>query len=1209
MKKSILSLMLFALLGFNALRAQVNIGGEPVSYGYEKRDILVENDILVGNEEELAPVVFVRTPPLDMAVVETEDEQWEAERAAGMTKIGRRFGIEFEVEYDVHNSGTWSCLPDGGKLWRLGVECPEALSINLIFDRYFLPAGATLYIYGEDRHDKIGGFTNYNNQADNFFATDVVLSDKIVIEYYQPVEADFDGELRLATIVHGYRGPGEFTRGYGQSGSCQRNTICPEGNGWQDQVRSVFALYSGGTELCSGSIVNNTANDKTPYALTANHCWNAAQNPGIWVFRFRWESPTCTPTANSTYKTMTGATLRMKTPTNTSSTDCCLVELYQTIPDDYDIYYAGWSRSTTPSSSAMCIHHPSLDIKKISPTNPLYTSNTYVQAWRANWSTNACTEGGSSGSPLFDSNHRVIGQLYGGLSSCATYGGSNHWDEYGRFDLSWNYGSSSATRLRDWLDPLNLNPTTWDGYDPNAGPAICNPPTNLTVDYTPECNAELNWQPPAGKSDDKGNFLEDVEAHPNFAINSTLNGWSYIDGDGKGTYGMTGYEFPNSGSPMAFIVFNPSATTPPNTTPAATPHSGQKFFASICPLEGVNNDWIISPLLTNPTTFSFWAKTYTSAYNGLERMKVGYSTTGTAQGNFTFLTPSPYVEVPTAWTKYEYSLPAGTKYVAINCVSDDAFILMIDDLQLTGVSNPGGKIYNVYRDNVLIKANLAETSYTDSGFPTGTGHTWSVKQVCTDGESDPVSVTKTACTQVQTWTITPSAGANGTIAPSTPVTVNHGGSQTFTFTPAPNYEVDQVKVDNVNVSFSNNQYTFTNVTTDHTINVTFKLKTYTLTPTAGANGAINPNTPVTVNHGASQTFTFSPASGYEVDEVKVDGATVSFSNNNYTFTNVTADHTINVTFKTTPIEQHTITATAGANGGINPSGTVIVNHGANQPFFFLPDNGYEVNEVTVDGTVVNVADDQYTFTNVTADHTIHVTFKTLPPVQYTITATAGANGIINPSGVVTVNHGDNQTFFFIPDSGYQPDEVTVDGAPVSFTENQYTFTNITSDHTINVTFKQLPPDQYTITVIPNDLAWGSVSGGGVYPAGATADVIATPATNYNFVKWTEDGAEVSITSLYSFIVEKDRYLTAWFEPITAIGEPDAKAPQLYYFNDVIYFKNIPPETTVQIFDVCGRAIQQTTLTGESIPFYYKGFYVVKLIHSDKTVITEKIVAY
>lgn len=429
--------------------AQINIGGLPVSFSLETKTAAEE-------------IPFVRTAVLDMESIEQED----LFEDTGFSKLGRRFGIDHIVDYGMDGSGVWSCLQDGSKLWRLGIECPDALSINLTFDQYLLPPGATLYLYSDDKSDVLGGFTSYNNQADGYFATSFVFSDRIIIEYHQPVDAEFDGVLHLWRITHGYRGPGEFLKGnskaFGSSGSCQVNVRCESGEGWEDQIRSVFAFTSGGREICSGAIINNTANDRKPYALTANHCFEAATNPGAWVFRFNWESPTCeNPATNPVFNTMSGAVLKARWP----GSDFCLVELNQPIPLDFNVYYAGWSRSIEPSSLGMCIHHPSIDIKKISPSEALVAA-TYqgVAGWRANWSTEACTEKGSSGSPLFDINKRIVGQEYGGTSACgqpATY----MFDVYGRFNLSWDGNNGPANRLKNWLDPLELNPETLDGHN------------------------------------------------------------------------------------------------------------------------------------------------------------------------------------------------------------------------------------------------------------------------------------------------------------------------------------------------------------------------------------------------------------------------------------------------------------------------------------------------------------------------------------------------------------------------------------------------------------------------------------------------------------------------------------------------------------------------------------------------------------------------
>jgi hypothetical protein len=266
--------------------------------------------------------------------------------------------------------------------------------------------------------------------------------------------------------------------------------------------------------------------------------------------------------------------------------------------------------------------------------------------------------------------------------------------------------------------------------------------------------------------------------------------------------------------------------------------------------------------------------------------------------------------------------------------------------------------------------------------------------------------------------------------------------------------VDQVNVDGSSVSFTGNQYQFTNVTANHSINVTFKLKTYTLTATAGTGGTISPSGAVTVNHGDNQAFSFNVASGYEVDVVTVDGSVVPSPGTSYTFTNVTANHTIHVTFKPTATPQFTIVASAGTGGTINPSGNVIVNQGTNQTFYFVPDDHWKIEEVKVDGSVVNFTDDQYSFLNVTANHTIHVTFQEVVPEQFTITASFGPHGTMTPNGTITVPSGADQTFTFFPDVNYEVDKVKVDGVEVEVTDDSFTFLNVTSDHSINVTFKE-----------------------------------------------------------------------------------------------------------------------------------------------------------
>jgi hypothetical protein len=185
----------------------------------------------------------------------------------------------------------------------------------------------------------------------------------------------------------------------------------------------------------------------------------------------------------------------------------------------------------------------------------------------------------------------------------------------------------------------------------------------------------------------KANYIMDFESVPDFSL--TFDLWKVRDIDSSNTFTITDHTFPHSGQPIAFIAFNPSQVNPAMTDPFIQPHSGQRFGACISATNPPNNDWFISPKIQLRTggSFNFWVKSYTSNY-GLEKYKVGVSTTSNNPSAFTFISGGTPLLADTAWTKKFFSLSAYNNqevYVAIQCVSDTAFIFMIDDLEV----NPG----------------------------------------------------------------------------------------------------------------------------------------------------------------------------------------------------------------------------------------------------------------------------------------------------------------------------------------------------------------------------------------------------------------------------------------------------------------------------------------------------------------------------------------
>lgn len=427
--------------------AQLSQGGTPYSFN--------------SNKGLRAEVPVINLPAVDVKALLTED-------AANADKIGPyRFGKEIPVFVTLENTGVREFLPNGNSVWRQAIHSEGAYSINLMFHSFFIPEGAKLFIYNDDKSVVFGAFTSKNNKPHGYFATDLIAGDHITLEYFEPAAVTGEGHFTLNTVVHAYKdvvNEHNHDRAGGGSGACNINVNCPLGDNWTNERNAVTRVVLGGG-LCTGSLVNNTANDGTRYYLTANHCYQGT-NVNNWVFRFNYQSSTCGGNSGPTNQSLTGATFRA----NNSGSDFALVEIQDPIPSNYNPYFAGWRNNNAASDSSYCIHHPSGDIKKISrDEDPTTTANwSGATTWRIGAWEDGTTEGGSSGSPLFDAaTHQIIGQLYGGSAACSGSNPNNQSDYYGKFSSSWD-GNSSSNRLRDWLDPGNTGATSVDGYDPNA---------------------------------------------------------------------------------------------------------------------------------------------------------------------------------------------------------------------------------------------------------------------------------------------------------------------------------------------------------------------------------------------------------------------------------------------------------------------------------------------------------------------------------------------------------------------------------------------------------------------------------------------------------------------------------------------------------------------------------------------------------------------
>ncbi len=357
-----------------------------------------------------------------------------------------RYGATIVQDLSTTDAGEWTTQADGSRQWHLHIEGAGAKHLKLMLSELVLPTGATLTL--DSGRDTVS-YTGHNG----FLGTRPVLGDSLDVTLTAP--AGLTADLRIDSVIYGYRtfGP-QRSDAVGASGTCNVNAACEAADGWRTETESAV-LVDIGNSVCSGTLMNNTAQDQAPLILTANHCYEG-RDVRQWSAWFNYESEGCdNPTSEPPADILYGATALAASP----SSDMAIVLMDGEVPAEWGAFFAGWDVTGRIPDHSVAIHHPAGDIKKFSyDADPPSTDGFfwYIGSWDL-----GTTEGGSSGSGLYDESGRIIGHLFGGDASCFNPAGG---DRYGAISQGWDGDGSASSRLSDHLDPLGLDPGTWDGF-------------------------------------------------------------------------------------------------------------------------------------------------------------------------------------------------------------------------------------------------------------------------------------------------------------------------------------------------------------------------------------------------------------------------------------------------------------------------------------------------------------------------------------------------------------------------------------------------------------------------------------------------------------------------------------------------------------------------------------------------------------------------
>lgn len=410
--------------------AQVERGGEPVSWNL--------------NEAIDPTLQIVDLPIVNSSALLAEDEQEVEDRG-----LPYRFAVAQEVGLDNSIDGRWTTLTNGDRIWQLAISSDAAVSLSVTFDEFYLPKGTVLYIYTPDRSHVLGAFTSANNKVEGKFTTTHLPGDQVVIEYYEPLTRRDEGVISVQSVAHAYKNHINTDL----DSSCLQNLTCSNNEELTILGSSVVRLtVAQGTKYISGVLLNNASFSGRPLVLTAFDA--SLGDPSSWVTTFNWTDEDCTGVAiNESAQSISGATLLKAS----SEYGCALVELSLKPLVEWNVQYAGWSRTGSTPQTINSIHHAEGQVKKLnsSALPPAHHMASNMLFWDVQYWDIGTSSEGTIGAPLFDENNRMIAWFVDGNHECNSSG----FDTYARLSESW-------AEIEKYLDPFNSGIQVLDGFNP-----------------------------------------------------------------------------------------------------------------------------------------------------------------------------------------------------------------------------------------------------------------------------------------------------------------------------------------------------------------------------------------------------------------------------------------------------------------------------------------------------------------------------------------------------------------------------------------------------------------------------------------------------------------------------------------------------------------------------------------------------------------------